>query len=328
MQLRGGHVSFALLCFIAACISLNAQSMPAGQLSSVHKKIAALNSVTPPSPPPPGQLAPAIVPPPDPCAGINHLDQFLPLKTADIDLTNCFYNVKSAFAPITQVKFLYGFGGGDSKTLSSDLTSIQFPTGWQLTLGQSVTAGTSTQTTVTTTTTPTSGQPTTSSSTLTTDTPATTIAKLEQGGDVFVRGAYPVFYNNNKSAAGYMVFFVPRLNANFSGFGSQATITEATEYNYNLSMEAYSELRGDKGLLYGDIRTGFQWIQPEVAQKLSLGTQNKFGLTQLAFGVEFAGLVRIGAQRFVGPSAAFGTTPASLSQWHIVMSLVPQKKQD
>ncbi|MBZ5504652.1 MAG: hypothetical protein LAO78_04105 [Acidobacteriia bacterium] len=257
--------------------------------------------------------------------GLPHF--YLPLWKADSNTVQCFYGTENAVDAINQVKFLYGFGGGDSKTLSSDLVSIQFPGGLQATLGQSVTMGTSTTSTVTTTITPPSGPPQQTTSTLTTDTPSTAISKIEQGGDLFVRFAYPLIYRNRTHWGG-MIFAVPRLAGNFSGFGSEATITQANEYNFNISVESYGEWRAleQGGLMYADIRTGLQYIQPEVAQQLGLGSQNKFLLTQFAAGIEFAKLLRFGFQRFIGPTGAFGVTQNELSKWHLVISLVPRSK--
>ena len=260
------------------------------------------------------------------CSQLAVVNWYFPLWHKGEDVVECFYNESKAVAPLNEVKFLYGFGGGDSKTLSSDLASIQFPGGLQANLGQSVTMGTSTSTAVTTTTTPTGGSPTQTTSMLTTDTPATTISKIEQGGDLFVRFEYPLLYDNKQNWGG-MVFAVPRFAGDFSGFGSEATITQANDYNFNVSIEAYGEWRAfqDGGLMYADLRTGVQYIQPEVAQKLGLGSQNKFGLTQFAAGIEFAKLVRFGFQRFIGPSGAFGVAQSELSKWHLVLSLVPKK---
>jgi hypothetical protein len=279
---------------------------------------------------PPGQFSRTAVPigtaaDENPC-GLPH--PYFPLWKADDNTVQCFYGTEHAVDSINQVKFLYGFGGGDSKTLSSDLVSIQFPGGLQATLGQSVTMGPSTTTTVTTTINPSTGPPQQSTSILTTDTPSTTIAKIEQGGDLFVRLTYPLLYKNRTHWGG-MVFAVPRVAGNFSGFGSEATITQANEYSFNISVESYGEWRALEkgGLMYADIRTGLQYVQPEVAQKLGLGTKNQFLLTQFAAGIEFAQLLRFGFQRFVGPASAFGVTQSELSKWHLVVSLVPRPKQ-
>jgi hypothetical protein len=261
------------------------------------------------------------------CKGLMGLPWYLPLlKQKDNNTVICFYQTSGSVAPLNQIRFLYGFGGGDSKTLSADLVSIQFPRGLQATLGSSVTMGTSTTSTSTTTITNAAGQQKQSTTTLTADSPATTISKIENGGDLYLQLDYPILYHNNKddTLAG-MFFFRGKEAGNFSRFGSESTITEATEYNTNISGEAYSELRaiGDTGLFYADLRSGLQIVQPEVAQKLGL-SKNKFLLTQFAAGVEFAGLLRFGFQRFAGPSSAFGVSSSELSKWHLVIQLVPK----
>jgi hypothetical protein len=291
--------------------------MPPGQLRGAAEAKAAAAAT-----PNPEQPMPTM------CKGLTSLYWFLPLRKADEDTLTCFYQTSGAVSPLNQVRFLYGFGGGDSKTLAADLVSIQFLGGMQATLGSGVTMGSSTTSTSTTTITDANGQQKTTTSTLTTDSAATAISKLQNGGDFYVRLDYPLLYRNDKDDkfAG-MIFGEGKEAGNFSGFGSEATITEASEYNFNLSLEGYGEWRATKnaGLFYADVRWGIQHVQPEFAQKLGLASTN-FQLTQFAAGIEFAQLLRFGFQRFVGPSAAFGVTPKDLSKWHLVVQIVPKPK--
>lgn len=319
MSRKYGYCIFTWF-LLFSCVLAHSQSIPPGQLRNAYRARDNANKAGAAQPP---ANQPAVTPP---CDGLTKLHKFLPLKGASDDTVFCFYQTGNTVTPINQVHFLYGFGGGDSKSLSSDLVSIQFHGGLQGTLGSSVTMGSSTTATQTTTTTGAGGTQQTSS-TLTQDTPGTTISKLQAGGDLYFRLDYPVLYGNKEKWAG-VVFVQPKVGGNFSGFGSEATITEASEYNINTSVEAYGEWRaiGNAGSFYADIRTGWQYVQPEVAQKIGLGSQNNFALTQFAAGVEFAGLVRFGFQRFSGPAPAFNVTTSQLSKWHLVMSLVPKKK--
>src|SRR5262249_27710368 len=147
-------------------------------------------------------------------------------------------------SPLNQIRFLYGFNSNSTKTLSTDLLSIQFKPGLKATFGQSVTMGPSTTSTSTTTITDSSGTQKQTTSTLTTDTPQTAIAKLESGGDLFVRLDYPLLYHNKKDDKfAWMVFGSGTEAGNFSGLGSEGTITQANEYNFNASTEWYAEWR-------------------------------------------------------------------------------------
>jgi hypothetical protein len=318
------QTSSLIVLLLSATWSL-AQSVPPGQLRGAAKAQEAAQN---PALAVAAGAAPA-------CSQLPKISNFLPLTLKDGDgaeisdeTVQCFYQSSGTVSPVNQVAFLYGFGGGDSKTLSADLVSVQFHGGFQATLGSSVTMGTSTTTTQTTTTTSANGQQNQDTKTLTQDTPGTAISKLQAGGDLYLRFDYPILYKNGSRWAG-VVYGQPKIGGNFSGFGSEATVTQASEYNINLSVEAYGEWRGigDAGSLYADLRTGWQYVQPEVAQKLGLGNQNKFGMSQFAAGVEFAGLIRLGFQRFVGPAPAFNVTTSELSKWHLVANLVPKKKK-
>ena len=308
------------LLFGSLRVVMMAQSVPVGQLSRAAEVKHAKT--------PRGRALTLSAGETDCKTKLNGLSNWFPLAGKDDPTVVCFYQTSGTIEAISQVGFLYGFGGGDSKTLTADLMSVQFPGGLQATLGQSVTMGTSTTTSVTTITTPSTGPPTQSTTQQTMDTPATAIDKLEQGGDIFVKFQYPLLYGNGTSWGG-SVFAVPKVAGNFSGFGSEATITQANEFNINFSLESYGEWRGigDNGLLYADIRSGWQYVQPEFAQKIGLGTNN-FLLTQFAAGIEFAKLARFGFQRFVGPAPAFGVTQSELSKWHLVLQLVPKPKKN
>ena len=192
---------------------------------------------------------------------------------------------------------------------------MEFPIGVQTTFGSSVTA------------------PTTSGSTNTTQTTADSatqaLERLKAGGDFYVQTAYPLFAAENSAKTNmFTVFSISRLGLNISGFGDEATITESTEHNFNTSIEAYGQYGaiGGKGFLYADYRGGLQTVQPDFARSVGLVHKN-FGLSQFAAGLQFAGFMRIGFQRFFGPAAAFGATKDELSKWHLVLQIMPLQKQ-
>src|SRR5262249_57897278 len=101
------------------------------------------------------------------------------------------------------------------------------------------------------------------------------------GGDFYVRGTYPIFYRNvgNNST---MLVFNPKLGFNISGFGSQNTITAATYYNWNESVEGYSEYRAFSsstdpgGAIYVDGRVGVQGVQGSFARSVGIPNKTEF----------------------------------------------------
>src|ERR1051326_2169609 len=236
-------------------------------------------------------------------------DQFspvLPLRGRSIDDVECFYSTSNMLSPLNQIGFLYGFGQ-QTKSLSADLVSITFPFGLQTSLGTSVTSSTP----------DTSGNAQSGK-----DSPTQAIERLKTGGDFYIKGVYPLIYKNTTNFTG-TVLAVPKLGFSFSGFGSEATITEATEYNVNTSAEAYAEYRAIKnlGAFYADLRSGWQWVQADFAQAVGLGDKQNFALSQFAGGLEIRGFMRIGFQRYFGPAQVFNITNSELSKWHLVLQL-------
>jgi hypothetical protein len=248
----------------------------------------------------------------DTCPPSAPYDWKFPLLHRNSDDVECFYTHNGWIDPIKQVRFLYGLGE-DAKTLSADLTSMVFPFGLQTALGTSVTSG---PTNVSTT-----GQ--------TQDSPSLAFDKLQAGGDFYVRGSYPLLFKDTENFTG-TIFFIPKLGFNFNGFGSQTTITEATEYNINTSFEGYGQYRaiGNVGDFYGDARIGYQYVQPDFAKAVGLTTHN-FMMTQIAAGIQFDNFLRIGFQRYFGPAPAFNLSQQQLYHWHLVLEIAPlAKKKD
>jgi hypothetical protein len=238
---------------------------------------------------------------------------FLPLLGATPDEVEAFYTTSNWLAPLQQVRFLYGFGQG-SKSLSVDLASMEFPFGVQTTFGSSVTAPAETPAADTTQT--------------GVDSVTQGLERLKAGGDFYVRNSYPIFAAENEAKTNmFTIFSISTLGLNISGFGDETTLTESTEHNFNSSIEAYGQYGaiGGKGYLYADYRGGLQTVQTDFARSAGLAHKN-FGLGQLAVGLQFAGFMRIGFERFFGPPAAFATTKDELSKWHLVLQIMPLQK--
>ncbi|HEY7403036.1 MAG TPA: putative Ig domain-containing protein [Candidatus Angelobacter sp.] len=221
----------------------------------------------------------------------------------------CFYQATGPVAPLGQVQYLYGIDQG-TNTISADLVAIQFPApfGLRVALGSSVTGG---------------GNASTSSAQATA---ASTLATIQAGGNFYLHALYPIYvYNNN--ALQFVATGNAKLGFSFDGFAGQSTLSQATEKYVSVPFEAYAEYHaiGNAGGFYGDYSAGYQNVPDSFKTAAGLSTNNFF-LQQMSFGVSFAGLVRVGAQRYVGPAAAFGaTTGADFKNWHLVIQLNPTK---
>ena len=243
-----------------------------------------------------------------------------PIEVTSDGAIHCFFSTNQSLQPLSMVQYLYGFGSSPS-TVSADLVSLTFPLGFQASFGSSITGGSKTSSATTAT-----GQAT----------PAQAVQQLQAGGDFYLRANYPIFYRNvgNNTT---MLVFNPKLGFNISGFGSQNTITEATEYNWNESVEGYSEYRAFSssadpgGALYIDARGGFQGVQGAFARSVGL-SKTEFPMGQVSFGILFNGFIRVGAQRFFGPTQLYATaaggpvtTQGDFKKWHLVLQLAPHK---
>jgi hypothetical protein len=162
--------------------------------------------------------------------------------------------------------------------------------------------------------------------------------QLENGGDFYFHALFPALYKSGKPAtptgddaeptpSSKFAFVVldPKLGFNFAGFGSQSTITESTEYNFNLSLEGYAQAGSDNGTFVGyfDARSGLQSVQSSYAKSMGLSKGN-FLLSSGTIGVQIKGILRIGFQQFFGPRQAFGaTTRSDFSKPHFVLQFNP-----
>jgi hypothetical protein len=240
-----------------------------------------------------------------------------------------FYNQTGDIALATSVKYLYGVTAS-SNAISSDLITSAFPWGFQAKLGTNVTTAASTSS-------PASSSGGSSGSTATsnqsTDTAATAISKLEQGGDFYVMGLYPLAQRTDANSGFSLITqLAPKIGFTVSGLGSQQTITQATDINFYYPVESYLQLASTSGqtdsvAIFADGQFGGEHISSDLAQKLKYG-QNFF-LGEMAIGLTFNSAVTISGQYFLGPKGLFaisGTTatPANATGWHLSVELLPK----
>jgi hypothetical protein len=142
---------------------------------------------------------------------------------------------------VNQVKYLYGLGQTAS-TISADLfTDTVSAAGLEVTFGSSISSNGPASASST------MPSPGSSSSTASAATTAQAAEQLENGGDFYLQAIYPMLYKGNLNNFAFIIAN-PKIGFNFSGFGSQNTITETTEYNVNTSVEAYGQGGTDKGI--------------------------------------------------------------------------------
>ena len=222
-------------------------------------------------------------------------------SATDYDV-QCFWGASGLLAPMTDLQYLYGFGGG-ANTISADMLSVQMPapTGIQVSLGTSVTGGGSSSSTV------------------------QALQSVEAGGNFYLHAQYPIaVWKNNRFTSATLLD--PKLGFSFNGFAGQATVSEATEQYISIPIEGYAEYEGlgNAGGPWVDAKAGFESVPGPFARGIGL-THHNFGLYQVSFGFKFVGLVRVGAQRFWGPSQAFGAGDVNnFNKWHFVIQLSPK----
>ncbi len=242
----------------------------------------------------------------------------------------CFYSASGVVSIAGKVQYLYGFGEG-TNTISADLVSVQMPApiGTQISFGSSVTGGSSGTTSSSSATAPSGGTGTTSpSSSGTSETPATTVssatAAAQAGGNFYIHALYPIGQFTNAHFSAY-VYGDPKVGFRFNGLEGQTTLTAGTESYFTVPVEVYASYDGigHTGGFYFDYRGGFESVPGSFARDAGL-PQHNFLLQQLAFGFNFVGALRVGAQRFFGPASAFDTQASGFNKWHLVIQLSPK----
>lgn len=224
----------------------------------------------------------------------------------------CFYVTNGPVAPLTQVQYIYGFGGG-ANTISADLVSFQVfaPIGTQISLGTSVTAGGSS----------------TSSATAPSTTPsvAAALQSAEAGGNFYVHILYPITYQESTHFS-LISAFDPQFGFSFDGFAGQSTLSQGNEQYVNVPLDISGNLNGiaGQGGAFVDYKGGLLSVPGGFAKAAGLDEHN-FYLNQFSLGLKFTGFLSVGAQRFWGPSAAFdASSPSGFNKWHLIIQLAPK----
>jgi hypothetical protein len=178
------------------------------------------------------------------------------------------------------------------------------PLGTQISLGTSVTAGPN-------------------SSTTTPSVPSA-LQSVEAGGNFYFHILYPLLVEKGQRAS-LVAVLDPKVGFSFNGFAGQTTLSQGTEQYINVPLEVNGSLNGiaNQGGAFFDYRGGLESVPGSFKTAAGL-THNNFYLNELSFGLKFAGVLQLGAQKFWGPSAAFDVaSPTGFNKWHLVLQLNP-----
>lgn len=275
----------------------------------------------------------------EPQARVRHT--WLPLigPGANSDTVNCWYNSSNFYALLGQVHYTYN-PGGSANTVNSDLASLNFIGGVQLTLsGAASTSSCDSSSTGTNTSCNSSSSATTAAGSLrrrdttaTTNSTASTTPSLQQdvqnlikGGDFGLRVSWPVYQVQGHGFQLYSVI-LPKAGFTVNGLSTQNTATNATEVNENISSETYVQMDAlaptdggeSPGSIFIDYRGGRQFVDQSFATAAGLSSSH-FWLQQLSLGVVFNGAIRLSAQRYWGPEQAYvdsSGNAAKVNNWN------------
>jgi hypothetical protein len=206
--------------------------------------------------------------------------------------------------------------------INADLLTTTFQPGIQLVLAGSATSGSSGSLSTTTTSTTsamlsavmpraaaTTGAATTTTSTSSSDSVSTAVSKLESGGDFNLRIPLPLLAAQ-KGPTSITGQLTPNIGFLVNGLTSQNTITDSTQYSFNLPLELYGQLTSTTNaatpaVAFFDIKPAGEFLSKTLAQKLGPSVPTGMFLGEAAIGVEFAKKVRISAQYVYGNASVY-----------------------
>jgi len=273
---------------------------------------------------------------------------FMPINGCDDNAVHNFFAVSDTTETASNVQYLYNAQLSTSQ-VNAQLFTATFNPGpiippLQLVFSSTATSGSGQSNSSSTgSSSRLRRQDTSDTSSNSTDSPATTMAKLQAGGDFNVALPMPWLYkaSNKQSISGY---FAPNFGFNINGFSGQNTITEATEYSVNLPVEFYGQLysieKSSNGLptanLFIDVKPAGEIISSQLAKAISPNTSRAFFIMQGAVGLELAQSIRISFQYFYSPKTIFqpdtasgtaATTAQSVNGFHLAVSFSPQNSK-
>lgn len=230
---------------------------------------------------------------------------------------NAFFATEGSISAVDKVQYIYN-AQQSASIINADLLTATFKPGMQMVLagsavsGSGNSSGTSSGSGAVTRPFDSTGSPAPS-----TDSVATTVAKLESGGDFNLRFPMPLLWWN-KSAANLTGQFTPNVGFNVNGLSAQNNITDSTQYTVNLPIEFYGQLNSTSGsptaaILFFDIKPAGQFISKTLAAKLGSSVPTAMFLGQASAGVEIAQKVRVSLQYIYGNASIYQSGSANTS---------------
>jgi hypothetical protein len=250
-----------------------------------------------------------------------------------------YFDVAGTATVANNVQYLYN-AQQSTNQVNADLFTATFWPGFQAVLAGTATQGSSQPAADT----PTPGSATPATPVIT-ESASAAVARLEQGGDFNLRFPVPIMFYANTHSTG-SINFLPNVGFSVNGLTDQNTITQSTEYNWNVPFEGYFQTGSvetgadgkSSAVIYLDFKGGAEGVSKDFASAVGLTSGRYFFLGQAAAGIEFMNSVRVGLQYFIGPSQIYsvpsttaGGAPvqvkSGLGGLHLVVSFSPTAKK-
>lgn len=230
-----------------------------------------------------------------------------------------FFNVDGTFSYINQIKSIYN-GASSSATVSADIGTLTFGSGWQLSVGTNIQAGSTNAPSVAPGTVP----------TLSSTAAAQVTQNMLYGGTIAATAVLPLsFYGNKENQPDGVVFLldlVGREGVDLQNFKQgTTTTTSAPPSHASAQLQGYLQYNsiniaaGQKNSDQSDVPAGavfiggsygYNYNSHDYARDYGFGTKVSSAMGQVSAGILLNGIAKITISRAFGPSQTYidGTT--------------------
>lgn len=223
---------------------------------------------------------------------------------------NSFFGTDGKLSFMDQIKSIYN-GGSNSATVSADLASLNFSTGWQVTLGTNIQAGASSPTAVSTGIVP----------TLSSTSAGQATQNLLYGGTITAAGIYPLLAVgaanlSSPAGVGFMVDFAAKEGVDIQSFksGTSTNVNNPSSHT-SAQVEGYLQFNstnlapGSTGVSAGAFfiggSGGYNYMSHGYARDYGFGTHVNNGIGQLSAGFLINNVAKTAVSRSFGPSQTY-----------------------
>jgi hypothetical protein len=224
---------------------------------------------------------------------------------------NTFFNTDGALSFFNQIKSIYN-GASSSATVSADLASLNFPAGWQVTVGTNIQAGASSPAVVSSGAIP----------TLSATSAAQATQNMLYGGTIFASGLYPLLASggsnlSSQAAVGLMVDFLVKEGVDIQNFkpGTSTNVNNPPTHA-SAQVEGYLQFNSTNlvpgsttnqfaGALFVGGSYGYSYTSHGYARDYGFGTQVNNGIGQVSAGILINNVAKIALSRAFGPSQTY-----------------------